>query len=109
MGLLFPADWAAWALAVFPPVSPPSHGAGYSQIPRENRTYRPLNSFPQGSGFGWFSWFRSKPTHSASPSGDEDSDSPDSEVTRREDEPSSCPAFLSLEGPELALDSPQSG
>ncbi|XP_071076163.1 protein transport protein Sec16B isoform X3 [Desmodus rotundus] len=34
----------------------------------------------KSSGFGWFSWFRSKPTHSASPSGDEDSsDSPDSE------------------------------
>ncbi|XP_024408918.2 protein transport protein Sec16B isoform X4 [Desmodus rotundus] len=36
----------------------------------------------KSSGFGWFSWFRSKPTHSASPSGDEDSsDSPDSEET----------------------------
>uniref|UniRef100_A0A8D1KL26 Protein transport protein sec16 n=1 Tax=Sus scrofa TaxID=9823 RepID=A0A8D1KL26_PIG len=36
----------------------------------------------QSSGFGWFSWFRSKPTNNASPSGDEDSsDSPDSEVT----------------------------
>uniref|UniRef100_A0A8D1LYU6 Protein transport protein sec16 n=1 Tax=Sus scrofa TaxID=9823 RepID=A0A8D1LYU6_PIG len=36
----------------------------------------------QSSGFGWFSWFRSKPTGNASPSGDEDSsDSPDSEVT----------------------------
>ncbi|ELK37157.1 Protein transport protein Sec16B [Myotis davidii] len=34
----------------------------------------------KSSGFGWFSWFRSKPTHSTSPSGDEDSsDSPDSE------------------------------
>lgn len=35
----------------------------------------------QSSGFGWFSWFRSKPTN-ASPSADEDSsDSQDSEVT----------------------------
>lgn len=35
----------------------------------------------QSSGFGWFSWFRSKPTSVVSPSGDEDSsDSPDSEV-----------------------------
>lgn len=36
----------------------------------------------QSSGFGWFSWFRSKPANSESPSGDEDSsDSSDSEVT----------------------------
>ncbi|KAM7054103.1 protein transport protein Sec16B isoform 7-T12 [Molossus nigricans] len=41
----------------------------------------------KGSGFGWFSWFRSKPTHSVSPSGDEDSDSPDSEETPRESPP----------------------
>ncbi|KAK2084825.1 Protein transport protein Sec16B [Saguinus oedipus] len=35
----------------------------------------------KSSGFDWFSWFRSKPTKNASPSGDEDSsDSPDSEV-----------------------------
>ncbi|XP_057585523.1 protein transport protein Sec16B isoform X2 [Hippopotamus amphibius kiboko] len=35
----------------------------------------------KSSGFGWFSWFRSRPTNDASPSGDEDSsDSPDSEV-----------------------------
>ncbi|KAM7336125.1 hypothetical protein ACRRTK_004618 [Alexandromys fortis] len=27
----------------------------------------------KSSGFGWFSWFRSKPANSASPSGDEDS------------------------------------
>lgn len=34
------------------------------------------------SGFGWFSWFRSKPPDKTPPSGDEDSpDSPDSEVT----------------------------
>nr|XP_010334397.1 protein transport protein Sec16B isoform X1 [Saimiri boliviensis boliviensis] len=34
----------------------------------------------KSSGFGWFSWFRSKPTKNASLSGDEDSsDSPDSE------------------------------
>ncbi|XP_058516694.1 protein transport protein Sec16B isoform X3 [Ochotona princeps] len=34
----------------------------------------------KSSGFGWFSWFRSKPTKNASPSGEEDSsDSPDSE------------------------------
>uniref|UniRef100_A0A8B9WRI5 Protein transport protein sec16 n=1 Tax=Bos mutus grunniens TaxID=30521 RepID=A0A8B9WRI5_BOSMU len=38
----------------------------------------------KSSGFGWFSWFRSKPTHNASPSGDEDSsDSPDSEEMPR--------------------------
>ncbi|XP_039737343.1 protein transport protein Sec16B isoform X3 [Pteropus medius] len=35
------------------------------------------------SGFGWFSWFRSKPPDKAPPSGDEDSpDSPDSETHR---------------------------
>ncbi|CAH6789344.1 protein transport protein Sec16B [Phodopus roborovskii] len=34
----------------------------------------------KSSGFGWFSWFRSKPSNSVSPSGDEDSsDSSDSE------------------------------
>ncbi|XP_076403883.1 protein transport protein Sec16B isoform X1 [Peromyscus maniculatus bairdii] len=34
----------------------------------------------KSSGFGWFSWFRSKPANSESPSGDEDSsDSSDSE------------------------------
>ncbi|XP_029416056.1 protein transport protein Sec16B isoform X3 [Nannospalax galili] len=34
----------------------------------------------KSSGFGWFSWFRSKPANSVSPSGDEDSsDSSDSE------------------------------
>uniref|UniRef100_A0A8D1M1H6 Protein transport protein sec16 n=1 Tax=Sus scrofa TaxID=9823 RepID=A0A8D1M1H6_PIG len=42
----------------------------------------------QSSGFGWFSWFRSKPTGNASPSGDEDSsDSPDSEETPRASSP----------------------
>ncbi|XP_053519670.1 protein transport protein Sec16B isoform X2 [Artibeus jamaicensis] len=36
----------------------------------------------KSSGFGWFGWFRSKPTHSASPSGEEDSsDGPNSEET----------------------------
>uniref|UniRef100_A0A8D1M1F3 Protein transport protein sec16 n=1 Tax=Sus scrofa TaxID=9823 RepID=A0A8D1M1F3_PIG len=42
----------------------------------------------KSSGFGWFSWFRSKPTGNASPSGDEDSsDSPDSEETPRASSP----------------------
>lgn len=35
--------------------------------------------FLQGSGFGWFSWFRSKPSSSSS-SGDEDASTSDSEV-----------------------------
>ncbi|XP_049633543.1 LOW QUALITY PROTEIN: protein transport protein Sec16B [Suncus etruscus] len=35
---------------------------------------------PKGSGFGWFSWFRSKPSSSSS-SGDEDSSRSDSEET----------------------------
>nr|XP_019584195.1 PREDICTED: protein transport protein Sec16B isoform X1 [Rhinolophus sinicus]XP_019584287.1 PREDICTED: protein transport protein Sec16B isoform X1 [Rhinolophus sinicus] len=33
----------------------------------------------KSSGFGWFSWFRSKPTNNTSPSADEDSDSTDLE------------------------------
>uniref|UniRef100_A0A8C8Z1H5 Protein transport protein sec16 n=1 Tax=Prolemur simus TaxID=1328070 RepID=A0A8C8Z1H5_PROSS len=38
----------------------------------------------KSSGFGWFSWFRSKPTNNVPPSGDEDSsDSPNSEETPR--------------------------
>ncbi|XP_069336352.1 protein transport protein Sec16B isoform X3 [Eulemur rufifrons] len=38
----------------------------------------------KSSGFGWFSWFRSKPANNVPPSGDEDSsDSPDSEETPR--------------------------
>ncbi|KAF0881000.1 SC16B protein, partial [Crocuta crocuta] len=32
-------------------------------------------------GFGWFSWFRSKPRNNASPSGEDSFDSPDSEET----------------------------
>ncbi|XP_062048958.1 protein transport protein Sec16B isoform X2 [Lepus europaeus] len=40
------------------------------------------------SGFGWFSWFRSKPTENAPHSGDEDSsDSPDSEENPRASSP----------------------
>uniref|UniRef100_G1P8H3 Protein transport protein sec16 n=1 Tax=Myotis lucifugus TaxID=59463 RepID=G1P8H3_MYOLU len=51
----------------------------------------------QSSGFGWFSWFRSKPTHSTSPSGDEDSsDSPDSEETPRASSPPQAGSGLSL-------------
>lgn len=51
----------------------------------------------KSSGFGWFSWFRSKPTHSASPSGDEDSsDSPDSEETPSASPPPQAGSGLSL-------------
>lgn len=57
------------------------------------------------SGFGWFSWFRSKPTENAPHSGDEDSsDSPDSE---QESPRASSPreAGLGLSPPPL-LESP---
>ncbi|KAM6217275.1 protein transport protein Sec16B [Rhynchocyon petersi] len=48
------------------------------------------------SGFGWFSWFRSKPT-STSSSGDEDSsDSPDSEETPRASSPPQAGPSVSL-------------
>ncbi|KAF4018602.1 hypothetical protein G4228_010064 [Cervus hanglu yarkandensis] len=51
----------------------------------------------KSSGFGWFSWFRSKPTHNASPSGDEDSsDSPDSEEMPRAASPPQPSPGLSL-------------
>ncbi|XP_063651202.1 protein transport protein Sec16B isoform X1 [Pan troglodytes] len=52
----------------------------------------------KSSGFGWFSWFRSKPTKNASPSGDEDSsDSPDSEQeTPRASSPHQAGLGLSL-------------
>ncbi|KAL4674784.1 hypothetical protein H8959_018718 [Pygathrix nigripes] len=52
----------------------------------------------KSSGFGWFSWFRSKPTKNASPSGEEDSsDSPDSErETPRASSPHQAGLGLSL-------------
>ncbi|XP_033052510.1 protein transport protein Sec16B isoform X2 [Trachypithecus francoisi] len=55
-------------------------------------------SKPKSSGFGWFSWFRSKPTKNASPSGEEDSsDSPDSErETPRASSPHQAGLGLSL-------------
>uniref|UniRef100_A0A2K5LGX8 Protein transport protein Sec16B n=1 Tax=Cercocebus atys TaxID=9531 RepID=A0A2K5LGX8_CERAT len=52
----------------------------------------------KSSGFGWFSWFRSKPTENASPSGEEDSsDSPDCErETPRASSPHQAGLGLSL-------------
>uniref|UniRef100_A0A2K6AFZ1 SEC16 homolog B, endoplasmic reticulum export factor n=1 Tax=Mandrillus leucophaeus TaxID=9568 RepID=A0A2K6AFZ1_MANLE len=52
----------------------------------------------KSSGFGWFSWFRSKPTKNASPSGEEDSsDSPDCErETPRASSPHQAGLGLSL-------------
>ncbi|XP_006887777.1 PREDICTED: protein transport protein Sec16B-like [Elephantulus edwardii] len=53
------------------------------------------------SGFGWFSWFRSKPT-STSPSGEEDSsDNPDSEETPRTSSPPQAGPSLSLTPPPV--------
>ncbi|XP_001498372.3 protein transport protein Sec16B isoform X1 [Equus caballus] len=61
----------------------------------------------KSSGFGWFSWFRSKPTSVVSPSGDEDSsDSPDSEETPRASSPPQASPGLSLTplpGPQSLL------
>ncbi|XP_004425062.1 PREDICTED: protein transport protein Sec16B [Ceratotherium simum simum] len=50
----------------------------------------------KSSGFGWFSWFRLKPTNNMFPSGDEDSsDSPDSEETPRASAPPQASPGLS--------------
>lgn len=55
----------------------------------------------RSSGFGWFSWFRSKPSHSSTASGDEDSsDSADSEETPRASSPKAG-SGLSPEPPSL--------
>uniref|UniRef100_A0A8C6E8Y1 Protein transport protein sec16 n=1 Tax=Moschus moschiferus TaxID=68415 RepID=A0A8C6E8Y1_MOSMO len=56
----------------------------------------------QSSRFGWFSWFRSKPTHNASPSGDEDSsDSPDSvEMPRAASPPQPSPSLSLTPSPD---------
>lgn len=65
----------------------------------------------KSSGFGWFSWFRSKPTTNTSPSADEDSDSTDPEVSGwdgREAPSSVGPSGVlrqHVEGSELVLDS----
>lgn len=60
----------------------------------------------KSSGFGWFSWFRSKPANSVSPSGDEDSsDSSDSEESPRAPSPHHTGLGLSptsLESPSLS-------
>ncbi|CAO2637365.1 Protein transport protein Sec16B [Lemmus lemmus] len=61
----------------------------------------------KSSGFGWFSWFRSKPANSVSPSGDEDSsDSSDSEESPSTSPPHHTGLGLSptppLESPSLS-------
>ncbi|KAB1260334.1 Protein transport protein Sec16B [Camelus dromedarius] len=62
----------------------------------------------QSSGFGWFSWFRSKPATHASPSGDEDSsDTPDSEVTRGEALPSVLRGLALAPGSALEQETPR--
>uniref|UniRef100_A0ABI7WM71 Protein transport protein sec16 n=1 Tax=Felis catus TaxID=9685 RepID=A0ABI7WM71_FELCA len=58
----------------------------------------------KSSGFGWFSWFRSKPRSNASPSGEDSSDSPDSEETSGESSPPQAGPGLSL----TSLPEPQS-
>uniref|UniRef100_A0A2K6QKP3 Protein transport protein Sec16B n=1 Tax=Rhinopithecus roxellana TaxID=61622 RepID=A0A2K6QKP3_RHIRO len=75
--------------------------------PGENTVSQETSQPPDGQeviskakspGFGWFSWFRSKPTKNASPSGEEDSsDSPDSErETPRASSPHQAGLGLSL-------------
>lgn len=87
-----------------PPASPPAQGWVSGRGAWEPQD---LPSPLQNSGFGWFSWFRSKP--GGSTSGEEDSsDSPDAEVPLGEARvsgglPSTC------QGPELALDSESGG
>ncbi|KAK2497238.1 hypothetical protein MC885_012856 [Smutsia gigantea] len=68
----------------------------------------------KSSGFGWFSWFRSKPSNSTSPPGEEDSsDSPAAEDTPRAPSPSKPGLGLSLtslpESPSLLGTSTFSG
>ncbi|KAM5237686.1 protein transport protein Sec16B [Ctenodactylus gundi] len=58
----------------------------------------------KSSSFGWFSWFRSKPSNRLSPSGDEDSsDSTDSETSPRASSPNQASLSLS---PVPPLESP---
>ncbi|XP_037362315.1 protein transport protein Sec16B [Talpa occidentalis] len=58
-----------------------------SQSAAQREKQGDLKENTKSSGFGWFSWFRSKPSN-ASPSEDEDSsDSPDSEQTSRAPSP----------------------
>ncbi|KAB1260338.1 Protein transport protein Sec16B [Camelus dromedarius] len=87
-----PRSWPRLARGPAPPVSPAPRGAGWPRMQTP-----PL----QSSGFGWFSWFRSKPATHASPSGDEDSsDTPDSEQeTPRASSPPQPSPGLSLTPP----------
>ncbi|XP_034523539.1 protein transport protein Sec16B-like [Ailuropoda melanoleuca] len=55
----------------------------------------------RSSGFGWFSWFRSKPTNSACVSGEDSSDRVDSEETSRASSPPEAgPGFTPTSLPE---------
>nr|XP_031291578.1 protein transport protein Sec16B isoform X1 [Camelus dromedarius] len=69
--------------------------------PNPARRGKPGDGKEKSSGFGWFSWFRSKPATHASPSGDEDSsDTPDSEQeTPRASSPPQPSPGLSLTPP----------
>lgn len=74
---------SGFRLGPSPPLDPCAGGRGRVAHSAGEGTLRAI-AVPfllQRSGFGWFSWFRSKPPNKAAPSGDEDSpDSPDSEV-----------------------------
>uniref|UniRef100_A0A8D2GXD8 Protein transport protein sec16 n=1 Tax=Urocitellus parryii TaxID=9999 RepID=A0A8D2GXD8_UROPR len=70
------------------PTHPPSGESAASQDTSWQLDDPKDISKPQSSGFGWFSWFRSKPASNVSPSGEEDaSDSTDSEEPPRASSP----------------------
>lgn len=103
------AEWESGLWLCPFPVSPPSRGGGLLSYSVGEAIKMPL--LLQSSGFGWFSWFRSKPTNNTSPSADEDSDGTDLEVSGWEgwEAPSSVgPSGVfrqHVEGSELELDS----
>ncbi|XP_027465962.2 protein transport protein Sec16B isoform X2 [Zalophus californianus] len=72
-----------------------------SQSPAQKEKPGDEKENTKSSGFGWFSWFRSKPTDNASASGEHSSDSPDSEETSRASSlPEAGPGFTLTSLPE---------
>ncbi|XP_032174798.1 protein transport protein Sec16B [Mustela erminea] len=72
-----------------------------SQSPAQKEKPGDTKENMKSSGFGWFSWFRSKPTNNASLSGEDSSDSPDSEETSRASSPPEAgPGFTLTSLPE---------
>ncbi|XP_045838234.1 protein transport protein Sec16B isoform X2 [Meles meles] len=72
-----------------------------SQSPAQKEKPGDTKENTKSSGFGWFSWFRSKPTNNASISEEDSSDSPDSEETSRASSPPEAgPGFTLTSLPE---------